>query len=269
MPQKAEPKPPELLNTLSEWRAVVEFGAFNLLKGFKRSLPSGDGHSVLVLPGFLASDVSTRPMRRLLKDLGYSAHGWGLGRNLRFDEEREAAMSSLVTSLNDRSGQKISIVGWSLGGVFARELAKSHPDRVRSVISLGSPISGHQNTSNARRLFNALNKGKSAKAAREAKERRLHEAPPVPTTSILTKSDGVVHWRGSVQAPSPMTENIIVPASHFGLGVNPLVMVAIADRLARPEGGWTPFDRSGWRNMFFSDAPHTAALPSAAAAAAT
>lgn len=221
-----------------------------------KNLPKGDGHPVLVLPGFMASDHSTRPMRKLFNDLGYKSYGWGLGRNVKFNEKREQEMSELVERIYEENGQKLSIVGWSLGGVFARELAKMHPDIIRIVVSLGSPISNNRRHSAPSRLFEAIN-GKQTQPEAEGRYRDLESAPPVPTTSILTKTDGVVSWRGSVQAPEKGadTENIVVPASHVGLGVNPLVMVAVADRLAQPEGEWAPFDRSGWRELVFKDAP--------------
>ena len=251
-------KPPSLFWTLTEGaRATYEFGAFYALRGAMKTLPRGDGHPVLVLPGFVASDRSTKPMRSLLRDLGYDAHAWGLGRNLRFNAKREQEMSDLIDRIYETSGQrKISIVGWSLGGVFARELAKMHPEKIRLVISLGSPISPDRRHSSARHLFEAIN-GKEGSAERNERYARVGEAPPVPTTSILTKGDGVVAWQGSVQAPDEHTdtENILVPASHVGLGVNPIVMVAIADRLCQEEGKWVPFDRSGWRKAFFKGVP--------------
>ncbi|MEO1662215.1 MAG: alpha/beta fold hydrolase [Pseudomonadota bacterium] len=249
-------RPPHPFWTLTEGRAVFELGAFGLLRRRMRNLPKGDGHPVLVLPGFMASDHSTRPMRRLFDDLGYKSYGWGLGRNVRFNEKREREMSDLVERIHDETGEKLSIVGWSLGGVFARELAKMHPDMVRCVISLGSPISNNRKHSAPSRIFEAIN-GKETQPEVEGRYRDLEAAPPVPTTSILTKTDGVVAWRGSVQCPSKggQTENIVVPASHVGLGVNPLVMVAVADRLAQPDGEWAPFDKSGWREFVFKDAP--------------
>ena len=148
--------------------------------------------------------------------------------------------------LAERTNGKISIVGWSLGGVFARELAKLMPERVRQVITLGSPISEDRNHSNARLLFEMIN-GHEPEPMRAGKFRKLAEAPPVPTTSIFTRADGVVHWRGSIQQPSTnaQIENIEVFASHLGLGVNPAVMLAIADRLAQPENEWAPFAPAG------------------------
>lgn len=246
-------KPPHLFWTLTEGRSIYELGAFSVLRNAMKDLPKGDGHPVLVLPGFLATDLSTRPMRSLLEDLNYEPHGWGLGQNLKFDEHREREMADLITRIHKRAGRKISLIGWSLGGVFARELAKMHPEKVRFVITLGSPISNDRNHSSARHLFEAIN-GRETSPQRQGRYAALEEAPPAPTTSILTKTDGIVGWRGSLQKCAPQTENIIVPASHVGLGVNPLVMVAIADRLAQAEGRWQPFDRSGWRSMFFSTA---------------
>lgn len=250
-------KPPSLLLTLTEWRAAFEFASFSLLRKTLKKLPKGDGHPVLVLPGFMASDRSTRPMRELLDDLGYETFGWDLGYNIRFDSDRETDMLALLESIHDQTNQKVSIIGWSLGGVFAREITKVHPDKVRTVISLGSPISNNRRHTAPARLFEAIN-GKRTQPESQGRYRDLEKAPPVPTTSILTKTDGVVSWRGSVQNPHddhPETENIMVPASHIGLGVNPLVMVALADRLAQAEGNWKPFNRRGWREFLFKHPP--------------
>ncbi len=234
--------PPHRFWTLAEGRAMFEFGAFLMSRPFLGNLPKGDGHAVQVLPGFMASNTSTAPMRRLLKDLGYDSHGWDSGRNVRVDNALIARLETQLKRLNDTSGRKVSLVGWSLGGVLARELAKLHPDRVRLIISLGSPISDDRNHTSAARLFEMLN-GKEPEAMQGGRFRDLAAAPPVPTTSIFTRTDGIVHWRGSVQKPAATrTENIEVYASHCGLGVNPSVMLALADRLAQAEGSWAPFE---------------------------
>ena len=248
-----EARPPSRLLALAEGRAVFELAAFYASRHLLRMLPKGDGHPVLVLPGFLASDSSTAPMRRLLDDLGYESHGWDLGRNVRVDLQRVHEMEALLLKIYKESGRKVSIVGWSLGGVFARELAKLHPHAVRQVISLGSPIHDDRRHTNAGKLFEYLN-GKEPEPVKHGHFTGLDQAPPVPTTSILTRTDGIVHWRGSVQQPqanNPQTENIEVLASHIGLGVNPSVMVALADRLKQPEGAWKPFKaRLSQRWMF-------------------
>lgn len=252
MDRDAEPRPPSLFWTLMEGRAVLELGTFYYLRLLMRYLPKGDGHPVIVLPGFVASDMSTRPLRAVLKDLGYPAYGWGLGRNLRFNDERERQMMDLLDRVFAEHRRKVSIIGWSLGGVFAREIAKAAPEKVRSVISLGSPITPHRNYSNARRLYDAINGAPEER--RSSQLSQLGHAPPVPTTSIFSKSDGVVAWRGSLQRREhghERIENIEAPASHFGLGVNPLVIYAIADRLAQNEDDWKPFDIAGLRRLAF------------------
>ncbi len=246
--------PPSRLLTLAEpGRAFGELVTFYALRPLLTMLPKGDGHGVLVLPGFMAGDYSTLPLRNLLRDLGYDAVGWDLGRNVHVDDARVAAMMNCVDSLFERTGRTVSIVGWSLGGVFARELAKQAPEKVRLVISLGSPISDDRNHTSARRLFEYLN-GAEPEPMRGGKFRTLGEAPPVPTTSILTKTDGIVHWRGSIQhggKDRDDVENIEIVASHCGLGVNPTAVYAIADRLAQAEGDWKPFRAKGLASLIF------------------
>ena len=236
--------PPNRFWTFAEGRAMFELGAFYASRPMLSNLQRGDGHSVLVMPGFMASNSSTVPMRGLLSDLGYDAHGWDSGRNVRITEELIGRLENQLDRLHKDSGRPVSIIGWSLGGVLAREITKMHPDKVRLVISLGSPISDDRGHTNAARLFKFFN-GDKPEQLRGGQFVGLDEAPPVPTTSILTKTDGVVHWRGSVQCPRKAehhSENIQVYASHIGLGVNPSVMIAIADRLAQDEGEWTPFE---------------------------
>lgn len=244
-------KGPSLFWTLTEGgRASFEMGSFFALRRLMKRLPKGDGHPVVFFPGFVASDASTKPMRKLFSDLGYPTYGWGLGRNLVYNAQREAKMQALLKRVYKKHGEKVSIIGWSLGGLFAREVAKAHPEYVRCVISLGSPISGDPDHSNAGRLFKYFN-GEPDEAMLE-RMKAMNVAPPVPTTSIYTKADGIVAWKGSVQRKSKTpSENIEVPASHIGLGVNPLVMYAIADRLAQREGDWTPFISSGIKGLIY------------------
>ena len=251
-PFTKEPKPPSLFLTMLEARAVIEFGWFCGLRPFMQNFPKSDGHPVIVFPGFLASDVSTRPLRSVLRGLEYAAYGWNLGRNLKYDDAREEEMLNLLTTVFSQHGEKVSLIGWSLGGVFARELAKKRPDMVRLVITLGTPIAPTAKYSNARYLFDALN-GPLDERKREQLA-RLSEAPQVPTTSIFSTSDGVINWPATVQQPcsqNAKTENIEIPASHFGIGVNPFSIYAIIDRLSQPYSRWAPFDSSGFRSFFY------------------
>jgi pimeloyl-ACP methyl ester carboxylesterase len=245
MKAESPARPPNRFWTFAEGRAMFELGAFYATRAWLGTLSRGDGHSVIVMPGFMASNGSTGPMRGLLESLGYDAHGWDSGRNIHVNERLLARLEAQLTRVHRESDGKVSLVGWSLGGVLARELAKIHPDKVRQVISLGSPISDDRGHTNAARLFHYFN-GDAPEQLRDGQFRGLDIAPPVPTTSIITKTDGVVHWRGSVQHPDRTaegqpSENIFVYASHCGLGVNPSVMIAVADRLAQAEGAWNPF----------------------------
>ena len=233
--------PPNRLWTYVEGRAMFELAAFYASMPMLSMLPRGDGHSVMVLPGFLATNTSTVPMRRLLGNLGYDVHGWESGRNVKVNQTMLRNLENQLNRLNDESGQRVSLIGWSLGGVLAREVAKLHADKVRLVVSLGSPLSNDRSFSSVSHIFEMLN-GKEPELIEPGRFDALHEAPPVPTTSILTKTDGIVHWHASVQEEGEHpSENIVVHASHCGLGVNPSVMIALADRLAQAEGAWQPF----------------------------
>lgn len=233
-------RPSELLLLAEGSRVFYEALTSVLMWPLLRAVPKGDGHSVLVLPGFLADDNSTGLLRRYLHYRGYSAHRWKLGRNLGPRPGVEEGMVHLLNQLADESGRKVSIVGWSLGGVYARLLASAHPQLVRSVVTLGSPITGDPHASNASRLYEAVS-GEDVSA--ENRIWQQIQAPlPMPSTSIYSRTDGVVAWQCSLEASGPEAENIEVISSHVGLGLNAAVLYALADRLAQPEGAWKPFD---------------------------
>jgi pimeloyl-ACP methyl ester carboxylesterase len=237
-------RPPSWLLMLAEPRALLEFNSSLLLSPLLMQAPRGDGHPVLALPGFLASDLSMAPMRRYLKELGYDTYAWNMGRNLGGVYRKRQALRDLLTGIFEQTGRKVSIVGWSLGGVYARDLTLQLPDMVRSVISLGSPFAGDVRATNATKLYELL----SGEGIDDIPGIRAAIAGdmPVPATSIYSRTDGVVNWRTSVLRPSATAENIEVHlASHIGLGVNPAALWAVADRLAQGEGEFRHFDRSG------------------------
>jgi len=231
MSATADATPPSLPLLLLEGRALAEYGALLLSWPLLRFLPRGDGHSVLVLPGFGGSDLSTAPLRRALASLGYDAHGWGLGRNMGMRHSLRAELDRLIETLHRERG-KVSLIGWSLGGIYARELARAMPARVRRVITLGSPLNHHPRANNADRLYRWVNGGSDAIDWEGFHRRRV--PPPVPCTAVYSKSDGIVAWRSAMENPAPNTENVEVSGSHFGLGVNVHVLRVIAARLARP-----------------------------------
>ncbi len=237
-------RPPNICLMLAESRGLLEFNSSLLLLPFLLRAPRGDGHPVLALPGFLASDLSMAPMRRYLKALGYDTYAWSLGRNVGGLSRMRASLRDLLRRISDATGRKVSIVGWSLGGVYARDLALNAPEMVRSVITLGSPFAGDIRATNATRLYEALT-GESVDDIPEVRQAIAGDIP-VPTTSIYSRADGIVNWRTSVVRPSSTAENIeVLLASHIGLGVNPAALWAVADRLAQAEGEFRHFDRSG------------------------
>ena len=221
-------------------RAVADYGLYLAARPLVRGLPRGDGHPVLVLPGLLADDISTRALRAVLRRLGYEVHGWGLGRNIGPTAACVKGMRDKIDYLNDEYGRPVSLIGWSLGGIFARDLARRSPGSVRQVITLGSPFRIARHTqSRATKVFERF-------SHLHVEHRTFpleHDAEPlrVPATSIYSHFDGIVHWQTCLNTPGERCENIAVMASHLGLGHHPASIWAITDRLAQPEQEWKPF----------------------------
>ncbi len=242
---------PSRLLLLMEGRALAD--AFGMVPMFvlRRHLPQGDGHPVLVLPGFLASSKSTVPLRRLLGELGYAAHRWKLGYNTGYSRELHDGMRARVLELHQRYQRRVSLVGWSLGGVFVRELARETPEAVRLVITMGSPFRGNPRASNVQKLYEMFSDTQYDEMPADFLT-QLATPPPVPTTALYTKGDGVVAWQSTTEkSPRTDVENIHVGGAHMGLGFNPRAVVAIADRLAQTEGRWRPFQPNWYLKWFY------------------
>lgn len=202
--------------------------------------PRGDGHSVLVLPGALGGDVSTLALRTYLTWLNYSVSGWGLGVNVGPTEAVVSGLRARLEQLADTSGQRVSVIGWSLGGIYAHELARRAPGSVRQVVTLGSPIRLARRGHATSRLFDRyshLQIAPSVAARPWSEAGRLR----VPATAVYTRNDGVVNWRSCLLRAGKNRENIEVFGSHSGLAHNPTVLHVLADRLAQPQPGWRPF----------------------------
>src|SRR6476469_7530465 len=247
-------RPPSRTLMFLEGRAISELGAFVGALPLLSLAPRGDGHPGLVLPGLVASDTSTRPLRSFLKSRGYAVSGWRQGRNLGLRHGVQDAMVDLVQELNDTQGARVSLVGWSLGGLYARQLAKMMPERVRGVITRGSPFASGPKATNAWRVYE-LASGRSAEEEDARFGGALAGTPPVPTTAIFSRTDGICAWQGCREETTATSESIEVESSHCGMGHHPAAVYAVADRLAQAEGEWTPFDRSGWRSLVYPN-PH-------------
>lgn len=232
---------------LMEGRSLLELAALLPAYPALARAPRGDGHPVLVLPGFMANDFSTRALRRFLRDHGYAAHGWKLGRNTGPNPKLVTSLVERFQELQQRYDRHLSLIGWSLGGIYARELARALPSYVRQVITLASPFRDVEAT-NVPTFLHARRRRHPDEAALRA---QLRLPLSVPTTAIYSRTDGIASWQSCVADPGPHSESIEVESSHLGIGHHPVVLLTIADRLAQPEGTWKPFVApAGWRWPF-------------------
>lgn len=227
----APPALPLLLTDVP--RAVGELAATLATWSWLAAAPRGDGHTVLVLPGFLAGDELTAPLRHHLRRLGYDAHGWGHGLNWGRWEALDAIVLPLLDRLVERSGRPVSLVGASMGGLYARAAARRRPGQVRCVVTLGSAVQEPQRSNYVWPLYEAF--------TRQEERTMSVPAAPVPSTSVFSRVDGLSDWRPCVLPRSPSQENVAVASSHTGMVMHPASLYLIADRLAQPAGDWQPF----------------------------
>ena len=222
-------------------RALLEFGRSFPYRMLRKS-SSGDGHPVLVLPGFMASDFSTSPLRSFIDKMGYQSHPWGIGRNYG-NQQYLDVLTEKLEQIFLTSRRRTSIIGWSLGGVYAREIAKRRPKLTRQIITLGSPFAGLTQPNHARWIYDIITGGKGTDDLDEDLLTNLTQPAPVPTTAIFSKEDGVVPWEACCEiTESNIHQNIQVRGSHIGLGVNPVVLEIIADRLQYSKENWSRYE---------------------------
>jgi len=223
---------------LAELRAVPEFFRYRAARPAFPRPPKGDGHPVTVFPGLMASDRLTAPLRGCIAEAGYPVVGWGLGLNLGLRRGLLETMLTRVRIWSDRHRRKVTLVGWSLGGLYAREIAKRAPGHVRQVITIGTPSVGSLRANNAWRLYEALN---DHKVDAPPIDTDLHEPPPLPITSIYSTDEGIVPVGAAILPEGRARESIAVAGSHVGLPWNERVIRIVLDRLAQPEGEWRPY----------------------------
>ena len=189
----------------------------------------GDGHPVLAVPGLLCTDFSTRMLRQFLNQLGYTAYGWESGRNTgNFQELLQ--LNERVDALYQKHNQKITLIGWSMGGIYVRELAKQRPELFRQVITMGSPFGNISAPNNVKWIYDLINDPKDTDEAFAA---TIPNAVPIPTTAIFSKQDGIVPWEACQEKIEDTThQNREVQGSHCGLGMNPSVFEIVAEKMA-------------------------------------
>ena len=238
--QRRDVRAPSMSMQFLEQRALFEIGALAAAAPWLRAMGRGDRHPVLVLPGFMGDDASTVALRFLVRSWGYWSHGWGLGQNVGPTPDVLRGIEDRLEALHRRHGREVSLVGWSLGGLYARHLARRHPEWVRQVITLGSPLQMREGDRAAPSQLSDLLKS-SFDPDFGGHEDYLQGPLPVPSTTIYSRSDGVVRWQVCLDIADDHHENIEVGGSHVGLGFNPAALYAVGDRLAQPEGTWQPF----------------------------
>lgn len=222
---------PSLLALAREGLSALEFARLMAAAPALALQTRGSGEPVIVLPGFGASNTSTIPLRGYLTWLGYEVHGWALGRNRGDVRQLLPQVVDQVRQVYLRSGSPVNIIGWSLGGVIAREVAREHPASVRQVVTMGSPVVGGAKYTSMGGLYEKrgvdLDVMEATIAARESTPIR------VPVTSIYSKNDGIVGWQASIDRHNSQVDHIEVCTTHLGLGISPDVFKIIARKLAR------------------------------------
>jgi pimeloyl-ACP methyl ester carboxylesterase len=244
---------PDLVYQLTEGRGLLEAATLPWHLPLLARTPRGDGHPVLLFPGFMADEATMVALKLFLQSRGYEVQAWGFGRNVGFRSRHANALEQKIRYMHYKSGRKVSLVGWSLGGVFAMYGAHVAPECVRCAITLGSPISvdpaGSQSPAFVKALYRLVAHPMGAGAQHTDLHARRMRGPkvlPVPISCLYSLTDGVVPpQEATVDGDPAFHENIRVPGSHLGMGFNPLVLWIVADRLAQPEGAWRPFAPSG------------------------
>jgi hypothetical protein len=231
---------PWVLLGLEPVRAVFEYASMHLMD--TTSFPSGDGHPVVIFPGLVSDQNSTAPLKEFCRKLGYAAYDWGQGVNTGPQGNLDAwidELASQVRELTSMHRQRLSLIGWSLGGIYAREVAKKLQGRVRQVITLGTPFGAKAERNDLQWIY--ASSGAQKPEINQDLRARISTAPDVPTTSIYSRSDGVIDWRACLHdGTQGQTEDIEVESSHFGLGWNPEVLSIIADRLGKRRRSASP-----------------------------
>ncbi|MEO8012767.1 MAG: alpha/beta hydrolase [Polaromonas sp.] len=240
-------RPPLTLLGTEPWRAALEFLSFKV-NGVRprKMVPAGDGHPVIIFPGLATDSSAIAPLRDYCESLGYKTLDWGRGFNTGPKGDLDRWLEALaVHTANVLGGHKdkATLIGWSLGGLYAREVGKLLAPQVRQVITIGTPFNAEADHTNVGWLFRLLS-GSSA-AIDPGLSQRLRTPPPLPTTSIYSRSDGVVAWETCRHArPARLVQDIEINGSHIGMGWNPAVLQIVGDRLGQLPSNWQPYQQA-------------------------
>nr|WP_321227992.1 alpha/beta hydrolase [uncultured Psychroserpens sp.] len=229
---KKIPQPP-VFNMVMETRSILEWSSIYCIYPLIPKRIKGNGKPVLLIPPYLGDDSSTSFVRKYLKSLGFSTYKWDLG----FNMVKAHYIPRLEEKLHDiyqEHNEKVSIVGWSGGGIFAKIMANRHPDQVEQILTIGSPIWGVMDMKTPVYGLMEFFRGKSLKERNERFLAELEPIPKVPVTCIYTKTDGLVPWKHCIEANTFRKDikNIEVFGSHSGMGANASVLLVTANMLS-------------------------------------
>lgn len=223
-------RPSQFLHFTEMFRAVFQsIKAWLFVKSYAyRNI--GKKQPILVVPGLLGTDLSTKMLRGFLSKMGFDVYGWQMGRNLgKF--ENLPLLTNKVKYLHDQTGQKVILIGWSMGGIFAREVGKLVPESLKQIITMGSPFGDIHAPNNAKWVFDLLNRNRPEMPELE---NQIHEPANVPTLAIYSKSDGIVPWEACLEREENKTHrNCEVDSSHFGMGTNKDVFEVVLEEVQR------------------------------------
>jgi pimeloyl-ACP methyl ester carboxylesterase len=221
--------PPSWVAGVAEARAAVQLPRLLAAAPRLRRAPRGDGGVVLDVPGWLAGEPTGAPIRAYLASLGHDARAWGLGTNRGRPERDAKLLAARVRAAAEESGRPVALVGWSLGGLIAREVARQHPDVVRHVVTYGTPVVGGPTHTIGARTYGP---DASQRITRLAQRLDARQPIGVPITAMFSRRDGIVSWRACIDTTSQDVEHVEVRSTHLGMGVDPDVWAVTADRLA-------------------------------------
>lgn len=223
-------RPPSLRRFLGEGLSVAVVPRLLLALPRLSRFPRGHGEPVLLLPGFGAGDASNAALNAMLRFLGYRVHGWGLGLNRGNVEALLPKVEERVRTIREHAGMPLRLVGWSLGGVLAREVARDAPELVDRVVTMGTPVVGGPKYTRVGATYRAA--GFDVDEIERKIDARYAVPIRVPVTAIYCKGDGIVDWRACIDHRTTGVEHVEVRATHFSLGFDPKVLEIVADRLS-------------------------------------
>jgi pimeloyl-ACP methyl ester carboxylesterase len=228
-PPAATPQPVRFPDLSGEWRIFREATRLLLSSPQMLRAPRGRGEAVLLIPGWRAPQASMDPLRRLLRRKGYDARHWGEGVNRGDVEQYLGRLVPRTTALAQDSGQRVALVGWSLGGVIAREIARELPDTVSCVITYGSPIIGGPVYTAAASAYSDTQR---QTIVRRIDERERERPITRPIAAVFSRIDGIVDWRACIDRLSPRVVHYEVDSTHLSMGIDPTVWRVVLDTLA-------------------------------------